>query len=216
MIFTVDTSLVHMAGTMNKKTFLFLPKVPDYRWGLKNNQEWYPSVSLLRQEKVSDWKKPIEDWSQKWNGIILILACCQSQSLVSVRILFETWLIDGRIQKSLTKSSMTVLSFSVMVKRKAVESGENEQPGERGENQPAEKRPRWGFFIIFSFIYLSFKTHAGEYPELKLYNALTKYAMEKNESLAVFHGLNLVKFEPDRNPGKYINENSLQRFFCFF
>ncbi len=61
MIFTVDTSLVHMAGTMNKKTFLFLPKVPDYRWGLKNNQEWYPSVSLLRQEKLSDWKKPIKD-----------------------------------------------------------------------------------------------------------------------------------------------------------
>ena len=61
MIFTVDTSLVHIAGTMNKKTFLFLPKVPDYRWGLKNNQEWYPSVSLLRQEKLDDWKKPIED-----------------------------------------------------------------------------------------------------------------------------------------------------------
>ena len=61
IIFTVDTSLVHMAGTMNKKTFLFLPKVPDYRWGLKNNQEWYPSVSLLRQEKLSDWKKPIKD-----------------------------------------------------------------------------------------------------------------------------------------------------------
>ena len=61
MIFTVDTSLVHIAGTMNKKTFLFLPKVPDYRWGLKNNQEWYPSVSLLRQEKLDDWKKPIKD-----------------------------------------------------------------------------------------------------------------------------------------------------------
>ena len=61
MIFTVDTSLVHIAGTMNKKTFLFLPKVPDYRWGLKNNQEWYPSVSLLRQEKLDDWKKPIAE-----------------------------------------------------------------------------------------------------------------------------------------------------------
>ena len=61
IIFTVDTSLVHMAGTMNKKTFLFLPKIPDYRWGLNNNQKWYPSVSLLRQEKLSDWKKPIKD-----------------------------------------------------------------------------------------------------------------------------------------------------------
>ena len=43
----------------------------------------------------------------------------------------------------------------------------------------------------------------GEYPEMKLYNALTRYAEKKNESLAVFHGLNLYKFDPDRNPGKY-------------
>ena len=52
------------------------------------------------------------------------------------------------------------------------------------------------------------RTWKGEYPELNLYNALTKYAMEKNESLAVFHGLNLVKFEPDRNPGKYIHNKA--------
>ena len=48
------------------------------------------------------------------------------------------------------------------------------------------------------------RTWMGEYPELNLYDALTKYAMDKNESLAVFHGLNLVKFDPDRNPGKCI------------
>jgi len=74
MIFTVDTSLVHMAGTMNKKTFLFLPKVSDYRWGLKNNQEWYPSVSLLRQEKLSDWKKPIKDCQKIINDSLS--SCC--------------------------------------------------------------------------------------------------------------------------------------------
>ena len=45
-------------------------------------------------------------------------------------------------------------------------------------------------------------TWMGEYPELNLYDALTKYSIEKDESLAVFHGLNLVKFDPDRNPGK--------------
>ena len=52
------------------------------------------------------------------------------------------------------------------------------------------------------------RTWMGEYPEMNLYNALTEYAEKKNESLAVFHGLNLYKFDPDRNPGKYINENS--------
>ena len=48
------------------------------------------------------------------------------------------------------------------------------------------------------------RTWMGEYPELNLYNALTKYSEKKNESLAVFHGLDFVKFDPDRNPGKYI------------
>ena len=47
------------------------------------------------------------------------------------------------------------------------------------------------------------RTWMGEYPEMNLYNALTEYAEKKNESLAVFHGLNLFKFDPDRHPGKY-------------
>ena len=47
------------------------------------------------------------------------------------------------------------------------------------------------------------RTWIGEEPEMNLYNALTGYAEKKNESLAVFHGLNLYKFDPDRNPGKY-------------
>ena len=52
------------------------------------------------------------------------------------------------------------------------------------------------------------RTWMGEYPEMNLYNALTGYAEKKNESLAVFHGLNLYKFDPDRNPGKYIYKKS--------
>ena len=31
--------------------------------------------------KSARMDKPIEDWCQKWNWIILILACCQSQSV---------------------------------------------------------------------------------------------------------------------------------------
>ena len=47
------------------------------------------------------------------------------------------------------------------------------------------------------------RTWSGERPELNLYNALTKYSKKKKKSLAVFHGLDLVKFDLDRNPGKY-------------
>ena len=51
------------------------------------------------------------------------------------------------------------------------------------------------------------KDMVGEFPEMNFYNALTGYTEKKNESLAVFHGLNVFKFDHDRNPGKYINEN---------
>lgn len=60
-IFTVDTSLVHLAGSINKKTYLFCPKVPDWRWGLKEKQQWYPSVNLLRQKTVGNWDLPIKN-----------------------------------------------------------------------------------------------------------------------------------------------------------
>ena len=50
------------------------------------------------------------------------------------------------------------------------------------------------------------RTWSGEHPEMNLYNALTKYSKKKKKSLAVFHGLDLVKFDPDRNPGKYTTE----------
>jgi len=61
LILSVDTSLVHLAGTLGKKTYLFLPAVPDWRWGLKETQDWYPSVSLLRQKNVDDWTFPIQE-----------------------------------------------------------------------------------------------------------------------------------------------------------
>ena len=61
VILTVDTSLVHLAGTLGKKSYLFLPLVPDYRWGLKSKQEWYPEVNLLKQKKIDDWTHPVKE-----------------------------------------------------------------------------------------------------------------------------------------------------------
>ena len=61
VIITIDTSLVHLAGTLAKKTYLLLPLVPDFRWGLKSKQGWYPEVNLLRQKAIDDWTHPINE-----------------------------------------------------------------------------------------------------------------------------------------------------------
>ena len=70
LIVSVDTSLVHLAGSMNKKTYLMTPVVPDWRWGLEKNQDWYPSVTLVRQEKIGCWIQPIQKMKKLLNSKI--------------------------------------------------------------------------------------------------------------------------------------------------
>ena len=55
-IVTIDNTTAHMAGALNKRTFLLLPFVPDWRWLLdREDSPWYPSLRLLRQSVDGDW-----------------------------------------------------------------------------------------------------------------------------------------------------------------
>lgn len=60
IIITSDTSIVHLAGAMNKKTFLLLPKLTDWRWKTEGeNSYWYPKcVTIFRQENQGCWIEP--------------------------------------------------------------------------------------------------------------------------------------------------------------
>lgn len=53
----VDTSVAHLAGALGVPTLLLLPTFQDWRWfnGL-NPSPWYPSIQVLQQEKMGDWK----------------------------------------------------------------------------------------------------------------------------------------------------------------
>ena len=59
LIITSDTCVAHLSGGLGIKTWLLLKKVPDWRWGLEEQQDWYPSVKLLRQNKIDCWEEPI-------------------------------------------------------------------------------------------------------------------------------------------------------------
>ena len=61
LILTVDTSIIHLAGALGKKSFLMLSFSPDWRWLLKRNDTpWYKSVRVFRQETVDNWKTVID------------------------------------------------------------------------------------------------------------------------------------------------------------
>ena len=61
LIITVDTSIVHLAGALGKKTYLILAYNPDFRW-LKdiNSSPWYPNLKLFRKNKNSNWRELIK------------------------------------------------------------------------------------------------------------------------------------------------------------
>ena len=59
-VVTVDTVVLHLAGSMKKRTFGLLAFDCDRRWGKEENTAWYPSVTLLRQQIAGDWSFPLK------------------------------------------------------------------------------------------------------------------------------------------------------------
>jgi tetratricopeptide (TPR) repeat protein len=61
VIITVDTMIAHLAGTLNKPTYLLLPFLPDWRWLIdRKDSVWYNSITIFRQTSPGDWSTPIE------------------------------------------------------------------------------------------------------------------------------------------------------------
>lgn len=56
LIITVDTSILHLAGAIGKKTYGLISWNGDWRWKIDGHKtEWYPSVELIRQSELDDW-----------------------------------------------------------------------------------------------------------------------------------------------------------------
>lgn len=63
LVITVDTSVAHLAGAMNKPVWVLLPKRgKDWRWFLGEEcSPWYPSARLFTQDTVGEWGKLIRE-----------------------------------------------------------------------------------------------------------------------------------------------------------
>ena len=72
LIVSVDTSLVHVSGALNKKTFLILYHTHDWRWLLdREDSPWYPSIKIFRQEKIDDWHSVMQKINCEINYFLL-------------------------------------------------------------------------------------------------------------------------------------------------
>ena len=56
LLISVCTSVAHLSGALGHQTWVLLPYSADYRWMLnKKDSPWYPSIELIRSEKIGDW-----------------------------------------------------------------------------------------------------------------------------------------------------------------
>jgi tetratricopeptide (TPR) repeat protein len=66
LVITVDTAVAHLAGALGKPVWVLLQYSPDWRWLLgREDTPWYPTMTLLRQQALSDWSAPIAAATQK-------------------------------------------------------------------------------------------------------------------------------------------------------
>ena len=56
-LISIDTSIIHLAGSMNKESLLLLSKPAEWRWAQEDDQtpNWYHSVKILRQKSRRNW-----------------------------------------------------------------------------------------------------------------------------------------------------------------
>lgn len=56
LVITVDTMVAHLAGTLNRPTWLLLKHAADWRWMEdRADSPWYRSMRLYRQPAPGDW-----------------------------------------------------------------------------------------------------------------------------------------------------------------
>jgi len=62
LVITTSNTTAHLAGALGKPTYVMVPKVPEWRWGLNGSESvWYQSVKIFRQKKTGIWEDVIED-----------------------------------------------------------------------------------------------------------------------------------------------------------
>ena len=60
LIIATSGTVVHLAGALGKETWLMIPAVPEWRWGLTGDESlWYRHVKIFRQNQPGQWSGAI-------------------------------------------------------------------------------------------------------------------------------------------------------------
>jgi tetratricopeptide (TPR) repeat protein len=65
-VLTVCTAIVHLTGALGRPALVMVPFSADWRYGASGERMvWYPSVRLLRQQRLGDWSAVFEEVSRR-------------------------------------------------------------------------------------------------------------------------------------------------------
>ncbi len=71
LLITVDTSVLHLAGSLGCPAWALIQSDPDWRWLMgRPDTPWYDSVRLFRQEKLGEWGKTVNEAAQALHTFI--------------------------------------------------------------------------------------------------------------------------------------------------
>jgi tetratricopeptide (TPR) repeat protein len=60
LVISADTAVAHLVGALAKPVWVLLPFVSDWRWQLgRDDNPWYPTARLFRQDDTRSWDKVI-------------------------------------------------------------------------------------------------------------------------------------------------------------
>ena len=72
LIISPDSSIAHIGGALNKKTFLFLPFHREWRWLRSDDTEniWYPSIRIFYQKQYNNYLPVMQEITEEIKKLI--------------------------------------------------------------------------------------------------------------------------------------------------
>jgi hypothetical protein len=56
LVVTCDSVIAHVSGAVGVPTWVALPAASEWRWGLGDRTDWYPTAKLFRQSRYAEWE----------------------------------------------------------------------------------------------------------------------------------------------------------------
>jgi hypothetical protein len=70
LVLSVDTSVAHLAGALDRRAWILLQHSPDFRWLLdRADSPWYPRARLFRQPDFGDWQSVLKTVSEEMDRL---------------------------------------------------------------------------------------------------------------------------------------------------